>query len=338
MRYPSAAMSLTASALVLIAACGETATAPDPQISAVAPSAGTASIVNGTLVSETGFAENWPFAAALLVYGEPFCSASVLADRWVLTAAHCAEALRDYQQAGWQVAVGVGASAVTAMRLIPVAAVHIHADYSSQTLANDVALLELASDAEVESAQLPEESLLTGASLDVAGWGITTGGPSTALRWTTLTVGDLYGNRFLAESPWSGVCVGDSGGPAVTDGVLVGVHSYILGACDAGSGHSAVFAHLEWIETTSGITSGGPEEALAGLLADAESLPRLSVGTLKKLTGAQAALAAGKLAPACSKLAEFIDDITNHAGKRLTFEAAEDLIGQAAAIRATLGC
>src|SRR5690606_10291407 len=107
------------------------------------------------IVSETAFADDWSFAAVLVAGGMPFCSASVLADRWVLTAGHCAAAAVRLQGYGYPVAVGVGASAVSSARLVGIADVHIHPGYNLSLLQNDIALLELSSDAGVPPARLP---------------------------------------------------------------------------------------------------------------------------------------------------------------------------------------
>jgi hypothetical protein len=57
-----------------------------------------------------------------------------------------------------------------------------------------------------------------------------------------------------------------------------------------------------------------------------------------KLEHAQAALAAGDTATACSLLGAFINETRAQSGKKLTAEQAAEMISRADQIRAVLGC
>lgn len=123
---------------------------------ASAPAQPIARIVGG----EEAEAGVWPWQVALIKpSGNPdsrfyqfFCSGSVIAPRWVLTAAHCVEAL-DVGEV--QVLVGVNDLKDRAGRRIDVTAIHIHDSYDSETLGqHDIAVLRLVSSAGVQPIQL----------------------------------------------------------------------------------------------------------------------------------------------------------------------------------------
>jgi hypothetical protein len=72
---------------------------------------------------------------------------------------------------------------------------------------------------------------------------------------------------------------------------------------------------------------------------EALDLPRgLENSLLKKLENAQRNFAAGKLNGACGKLGAFINQVKAQSGKKIAAADADDLIAEAEAVRAGLGC
>ena len=256
--------ALAAAALVL-SACSETS---DPLLAPAGPSL----IVNGSLVQDEEFDSTWPFAAAI-VYSGPLggfvvCSGSVVADRWVLTAAHCLSGDESWREDGFELYVGVGHQdyTSTSARFVPVDSTVIHPDYDGE-FANDLALLRLKEDAGVSAVRLPTGDVALNDLVAVAGWGMTAsnGSAGPVLRSTALQVFDpaLDGPVFFTFSATSNVCTGDSGGPALNEaGQLVGVHAFIFGqTCEhpeAGAGHTAVFRFVDWIREVAEIEDAPP--------------------------------------------------------------------------------
>ncbi len=121
----------------------------------------------------------WPWQVAL--FGRPgpgkdfvaMCGGSIIAERWVLTAAHCIGFGADnifVVEGTHHLGPGEG-HRIAVRRIIP------HESYSSETLENDIALLELAEDARLPPVSLStakSEALeVSGRSAIVIGWGIT---------------------------------------------------------------------------------------------------------------------------------------------------------------------
>ena len=136
-------------------------------------------IVGGD-VAGTG---SWPWQAALV---EPharegrrgagfrqFCGGSVIAQRWVLTAAHCVDGLipEDLQVLVATHDLDKGG------RRIDVRSIRVHEDYSGASGGNDIALLRLARSARVAEVELPTaeraETIATpGTPATAIGWGL----------------------------------------------------------------------------------------------------------------------------------------------------------------------
>lgn len=202
----------------------------------------------------TAFADN-PWQAAL-IYGaifspEPvrqqFCGGSVIANNWVLTAAHCVGGNGTVDQV--DIVTGTGTYRFGGER-IKVADVKIHPEYNAGTQKNDIALIKLASATTLGRAvPLPAASLRLppNTNTTVSGWGyVVEGGPgSDILLWANVPVvataecnkPESYGGRILPGMLCAGyreggldACQGDSGGPLTTklSGVptLVGVVSW----------------------------------------------------------------------------------------------------------------
>lgn len=206
------------------------------------PAGDAQAVVGGTPVPEGG----QPWLAALLEGGSQFCGGSVIAPRWVLTAAHCAEAANPAV-----LEVGVGDLDWTEARRIRVDQVVVHGGYDADRFANDVALLHLVADAGVTPLRIPGDAAdrfeVTGTPAEVAGWGSQT--PvvglvpplgSSARQASLEVVGDRDcaaatdpATQVCAAALLADACQGDSGGPLVVQGdrgpFQLGVVSYGTG-------------------------------------------------------------------------------------------------------------
>ncbi|QJR34144.1 S1 family peptidase [Gemmatimonas groenlandica] len=239
-------------AAVLLAVIG----CQDQQLPTAAEPVGPSRIINGSTVSVADFSTTWPFVVGLRMYDEignyGTCTASVLAQRWVVTAAHCVIGLPASRAF---VLVGDRDISSSASRTIAVTRILSHPRFNMNTLVNDVALLELNDDANVTPARLPDADVVAGETVRAAGFGVTeSGSTSDELRATSLTVGGsdfsllLTATHFWASAPQSGTCQGDSGGPAINAaGDIVGLTSFGFIPCGIGSGHTSVFRLRQWI-------------------------------------------------------------------------------------------
>ena len=176
-------------------------------------------IVGGDAISSTDLAPGGTWGFLTQVSGDAgLCSGSLVASRWVLTAAHCV---------GGAMSVRVG----DATNSISVSSNVMHPSYDPNTLAFDVALLNLASGAAAAPAVLPGDGaalVSVGTAVDIAGFGATSvtssTGMGTARSGAAQVVLSTSSNLVMNGAP-AGVAGGDSGGPTMSAGVLVGVHS-----------------------------------------------------------------------------------------------------------------
>jgi len=173
------------------------------------------------------------------------CTATLVAPRVVLTAAHCLVVSPQRTLRADQVEFAVGADLATPRFVFEASAVHVHPSYSywSDVADNDVAIIILAEDATVAlGAEIAPVPINCGAlvrdgfvnqRIQVVGYGATDRFGrvfGTKQLWAVETIVALSSTAITVDGGGSqGVCYGDSGGPAMflRDGVIrvVGVLS-----------------------------------------------------------------------------------------------------------------
>lgn len=218
-------------------------------------------------------------AVRMTVYGssglprERRCAGTVVASRWVMTAAHCFFSGRlgdniqdatatettiflDHQQ--------ISSSVLDPESGIPVSNIFLHPDFAagSGSYDNDIALIEMAFPVTTDAIALQGGDVVAGEVATVAGWGVTEigldGRPtlsprlSDELQQAELPVVDIEtcraamgaanvsDNMICAGYPEGGVdsCLGDSGGPLLVKGdqglVQAGIISFGDGCAKPG--------------------------------------------------------------------------------------------------------
>ncbi|MEY4531878.1 MAG: hypothetical protein RLZZ156_2599 [Deinococcota bacterium] len=242
-------------------------------------------IINGTVVAN---ATVYPFQVALVNKnntGFAFCGGSLIAPRWVLTAAHCFfnGQTPTSQAADIQVRSGVTDLAADPPQgqFLDVTQIIRHPDYANPSgLNNDMLLLKLAANATatpVIPASAAETNLNSaGTAARVIGWGRTSNGgaSSTVLR----EVGQEIATDTACQVAWNATskmlcaktptgdnvvresCQGDSGGPLFTQNPLrqVGVVSFGSQTCEeinTPGVYARVTEYDAWLATNTGRTA-----------------------------------------------------------------------------------
>jgi secreted trypsin-like serine protease len=190
-----------------------------------------------------GTVDSAPWAAAVYHGDRFFCSGTIIAPRWVLTASHCV---------GDDMTVRIGS---------------VYRDHGG-TVANvvdamvsphgDLSLLELGESVSTTYSPLSSSYPAVGATNYIYGWGRTSysGEPSLQLKTAAVEVTstncrDYVGGRGICSHGLSGVAWGgDSGGPQFQRGRQVGVSSTADGSTSQTYG--AVAASRSWIRSVSG--------------------------------------------------------------------------------------
>ena len=234
-------------------------------------------VVNGTDVTDL----RYPFMAAVHFRrpGSPFfsqgCGASLISDRWVVSAAHCYIDAGLGQRSPQDVALVLGTpdlNNITSQNVSLVSRIIIHPQYNRGLNLNDIALLELAEPVSLQPITLPSTSNPVpndGENSTVAGWGVLseTGVPSSLLQEADLPIvstnacQSLYGNiingsaHLCAGGQQTDACFGDSGGPLfVSRGdqvVQAGVVSFGFGCARPGlpAVYTRASTYFDWISS-----------------------------------------------------------------------------------------
>jgi trypsin len=217
--------------------------------------------------------EKHPWQVALQARGQFFCGGSIIAERWILTAAHCFE--HSQRIGNWRAKAGA-TNYVKDNVWAPIVRIVIHPKYDASTYENDIALVKLDTKAAGKVIPRAEASMSVpvGEPLEVTGWGAITedGEGSKVLQKVEVPYADTsacnareaYNGRIRAGMLCAGypaggkdACQGDSGGPLVwysqSEGpFLVGVVSWGEGcARELKYGvYTRVSAYNDWIDET----------------------------------------------------------------------------------------
>lgn len=226
------------------------------------------------------------------------CSGTLIADRYVVTAAHC---VADVPGQPVDVALG-GTSLSKPFDEVHTTRVHaVHSEWDSAVQHYDVALLELPKASKISPirvARVDDEDLRApGTRVALAGWGAVDGGDrgTGTLRDGATTVrpdsdcAKAYANydpasMVCADGRSTDSCRGDSGGPLLARGpdgpILIGITSFGA-ACDVAEvgAYGWVPAARPWMEDV--VAEGiGPFATRAGLKSGQSAVERRAAATL----------------------------------------------------------
>ncbi len=222
-------------AIPLLGACA--AETVEPEARSAAP------IIGGT--TDTGH----PSVGLVRAYGADgsgqLCTGTLVAPRVVLTAGHCAyvgngravQADISYD-AQPNIGVAVGTNGFTSGTIIP------HPSYDGDpNVGHDVSVIVLSTAPNAPVTSLGA-SPAAGSSITAVGYGRSSfgtgdqpGGGVGLKRMITIPVDAVTAHEFTAGSDGQGTCHGDSGGPELQGGAVVGVTSYGSTADCHGIGH-----------------------------------------------------------------------------------------------------
>lgn len=195
-----------------------------------------------------------------------FCSGTLIAPTWVLTAAHCV-AGRDSSTLHFYVGEDTRADEDPGRQVVPARAVFVHPGYTAPggDRPNDIALFELeAPPVGVEPIPIRRFGLttFTASVVQYVGFGAarSNGGESGRKRSAVLRLQSILPAAYITEQVGGGVCFGDSGGPGLlptstTSWEVIGVNSTVFGdpSCEEYSTQIRVDSHATWIDSVMGI-------------------------------------------------------------------------------------
>jgi hypothetical protein len=226
-----------------------------------------------------------PWVAALLQNGQQGCGGSLIAPQWVLTAAHCVSG----QANPTQVRLG-SLNRSSGGQVIAIAQKIVHPSYNNNSINGgyDIALLRLqTAPSGITPITMGSSTPAAGTAIRLYGWGQTTpqagadrGSEQLKELDTQVIAAGNCANYTATDlcirgSTTQTACYGDSGGPAVVNGVLMGATSR-AGGNDSTCGRTNVLYtnvtyFRSWIEQQISGGGGGSGYTQSGSLASGGS-------------------------------------------------------------------
>ena len=240
--------SVTLLALVLAVGCG-----PDRSAVDESRASRTSPIVGGT--SFAGL----PGVGALLIDGEVACTATLIAERSVLSAAHCLDGV-----SASSLLFLIGANAARPDHVLRVSEVRPHPAYDPARATHDIGLIRLSADAPVDPVPVLTRHMdasWAGTELFFVGYGVTSKRSlASAGKKRAVWMGISYvsARTFDYEDAGKNTCFGDSGGPAFyldEEGrhFVAGVTSYGDESCEQWGVDTRVDAYLDFLGVAPGL-------------------------------------------------------------------------------------
>ena len=203
-------------------------------------------------------------SATIMIVGYPpdrsiihTCTAVLVAPTVALTAAHCIDAAThpNYQ---YGVFPGDDASPYPFLvdlepHLLPVTAVYPHPSYDDQLpFFADIGVVVLETALPVAPLQIrrtPFDQSLVGLPALIIGYGQTTYMVNNSTRYEAMTkVSGIDNDTIIVGDTAQRSCLGDSGGPAIMNGVVVGIDSYGPTGCGGPAHYRRVDYFLPFID------------------------------------------------------------------------------------------
>uniref|UniRef100_A0A8C7U9V9 Transmembrane serine protease 3a n=1 Tax=Oncorhynchus mykiss TaxID=8022 RepID=A0A8C7U9V9_ONCMY len=220
----------------------------------------------------------FPWQVSLHFQSEHLCGGSVVADSWILTAAHCVYGFAFPSL--WAVHVGLTEQPVNGAQALAVQKIIYHGRYRPKALDYDIALMKLGPLCLVEPICLPNfgEDFEDGTMCWISGWGATSDGGDASDSLLSARVPLISSKACSTPGVYQGYispgmicagyleggtdsCQGDSGGPlACEDSVwkLVGATSWGQGCADRNKPgvYTRVTQSLKWIHQQMEVRKG----------------------------------------------------------------------------------